>query len=121
VTPGRLAGGAGTAWGLLLLCAGPRLWRATAGRPPSRGAVVAVRLLGLRHLAQGAAQVADPSRFRDACVLVDLVHSGSMLAVGARVRSARRPALLSAFVSATAAATTLLETPPATHHTLGAS
>jgi hypothetical protein len=65
--------------------------------------------------------VADPTRFRDAYILVDLVHSGSMLVVAALVGSARRPALLSAFVSTAAAATTLLESPDATPRTLGAS
>ncbi|MBP2416752.1 hypothetical protein ACFFOM_19915 [Microlunatus capsulatus] len=104
---GRAAGLAGLAWGALLLARGDGLWRTVAGRAPSEveGGVVAV--LGARHLGQGLLQVAAPTRLTGLWLLTDLAHAASMVALAVADPGRRRPALVSAAVSATTAVAAL--------------
>jgi len=102
----RTAGALGVAWGALLLERGETTWGRVAGRPPTSADLVGVRVLGLRHLVQGAAQVAAPQRLRRLFVAVDVVHALTMLALAGADERRRRPAVLSAVVALASAATT---------------
>ena len=91
----RLIGLAGAAWGGVLLVWGDDLWRAVERRDPGDTERLVTRVLGVRHLAQGLAQVAAPSALRGPVVVVDALHAASMLPVVLVDPGHRRAALLS--------------------------
>ncbi|MEO7446799.1 MAG: hypothetical protein ABI336_00890 [Humibacillus sp.] len=104
----RLIGLAGAAWGGVLLVWGDDLWRAVERRDPGDAERLVTRVLGVRHLVQGLAQVAAPSALRGP-VVVDALHAASMLPLALVDPGYRRPALLSgglALLSAIATAST---------------
>jgi hypothetical protein len=105
----RLAGAVGAVWGAVLLTRGRPLWRAVDGDAPGRVDEVGMLVLGARHLAQGAYQMARPGRHRKALMGVDVVHALSMVALAAVNPPRRRPALVSA--AAAVAAATLTAAP----------
>jgi hypothetical protein len=105
--PVRAAGGLGVLWGLLLLGRGPGVWRATTGKAPMPVDRLAIDVLGLRHLAQGSAQVVAPTRMRRAFVAIDLIHVLTMLPVAVADERRRRPAALTCTVALASAITTL--------------
>ncbi len=96
----------GVGWGALLLTRGPQVWSRVAGSPPGEVDEMALRVLGARHLAQGAFQTLAPTHFQRLFVAVDVIHTATMLALAAVDPSRRRPALLTAAVAAASAATT---------------
>ncbi len=100
----RSVGGFGVAWGAVLLAGVGRFRRVVQDRPPSRGEMFAVRVLGARHLAQGTAEAIAPRRGRRLWPFVDLTHAASMVALAAVDPDRRRPALVSAGVAALGAA-----------------
>ena len=103
----RAAGLLAATWGALLLTRGDALWQAVDGGSATPVDELALRALGARHLAQGAAQAIAPDRLQRAFIAVDLIHAATMLALAAADPGRRRPALLTAGVAAASAATTL--------------
>lgn len=103
------AGLGNLAWGGFLLLTGELLWQDLTGRTPSASERVVVRVLGVRHLAQGLAQVAAPDALPWLWRFMDLSHAGSMVPVVALDRRRRRPATVSAAVSLASA---LVSAPP---------
>ncbi len=103
----RGAGLLGTAWGVVLLTRGRKVWAAVEDSLPGPVDEVAISLLGVRHLLQGAAQLSAPARFQRTFVAVDVIHAATMLALAAADRGRRRPALLSAGVAAASAVVTV--------------
>jgi hypothetical protein len=102
----RASGIAASVWGTLLLVRGRELWLLLDGEPLPVDEV-AIRILGLRHLVQGVAQAAMPSRFRRLCIGIDVAHAGSMFWLAAVDERRRRPALATAGAALGAAALTL--------------
>ncbi len=102
----RAVGAGGLAWGALLLARGDELWRTVQGGAPGEAEELAVRVLGGRHVAQGAVQLVAPRASSGAAVLVDGLHAATMVAVAARSASRRRAAALSGSVALTGAALT---------------
>lgn len=99
----RVAGAAAVLWGGLLLARGRDVWLAVDRRPPGEVDELAITVLGLRHLAQGGAQLVAPDRFHRVFVGVDVLHAASMVALAAVDEPRRRPALVSAAAAAAAA------------------
>lgn len=99
----RVLAGAHCAFAVLLLAQPPAVLRAVAGDqdvPPSW----IIRILGVRTLAQGAAEFLRPRR--DVLVLgvtVDLAHAATMVAAAAVWPHYRRAALISAGGATTSA------------------
>jgi hypothetical protein len=102
----RASGVAGAVWGAVLLAVGGRLWTVVAGRPPAEVDELAVRVLAVRHLVQGAAQASAPALDQRLFLGVDVVHAASMVWLAAVDEQRRRPALVSAVVAVGAAALT---------------
>ena len=109
----RTAGAGNLAWGGFLLLSGDLLWRDLTGRAPSSTEQRVIQVLGVRHAAQGLAQVVAPGSLRRLWRAVDLGHAASMLPLVALDPRRRRPAvitavasLLSALVAPSAAAVT---------------
>ena len=98
----RPVGLAGLGWGALLLWRGPQLFRSVEGRPPSQGERDAVTVLGLRHAAQGLAQLVAPHHLGRLYAAVDVLHMVSMVAVAVAAPVRRRSTLLSGTVAALA-------------------
>ncbi len=105
--PVRAPGTLGVTWGIALLARGRLGWCAVAGGPPTDVDLLAVRVLGVRHLAQGTVQVLVPNRMRAALVVVDLLHVLTMLPVAVLDERRRRPAALTAAVALASAGLTL--------------
>jgi hypothetical protein len=99
----RILAGAHLAQAGVLLAQPPNLMRGIAGHgrvPPSWVG----RLLGLRLLAQGAAEIMHPDRgLLRVGVAVDLTHAATMLAAGRIWPRYRRAALISAGCAAASA------------------
>ncbi|MEO8907869.1 MAG: hypothetical protein ABI310_07290 [Microbacteriaceae bacterium] len=75
------------------------------------GVVAVMRVLGARHLLQGAATLRTQSDFiRRLGGAVDVVHALSMVGLGVAMESHRRAALADAAVAATFAGTEFLVT-----------
>ncbi len=91
-------------WGAGLLWRGDALWASTAGRPPDDIEAAAIRVLGLRHLAQGLFQLALPGRLTTALIAVDLLHAASMVPLVLADSPRRQPALVSAGIALSNAA-----------------
>lgn len=104
----RFAGVAGVLWGGLLLRRGRAVWLALDRRPPSEVDELATTVLGLRHLAQGGAQLITPDRFQRLFVAVDVLHALSMVALAAADERRRRPALVTGSAAAAAALLTVV-------------
>ncbi len=84
------------AWGALLLAA-PRSLLALCHGDRSRPVVVAVRILGARHVAESVVMTAEHDRSPPPwMVAVDAAHAGSMLLLAAASPRLRRAALASA-------------------------
>lgn len=78
--------------GLCQLLRPQPLYRAVTGAPPSRDAVVVMRVLGARHLVQ-ALLLARAGRTWHRCgALVDLAHAATMVAVACGGPRWRKPA-----------------------------
>lgn len=91
----RVSGGLALLWGAVLLARGRDVWVAVDDRAPTRVDERALRVLGVRHLMQGGAQVVAPARFQRLFIAVDVAHAVSMVAVAAVDERRRRPALVS--------------------------
>lgn len=102
-TAGRAAGSVNAAWGTGLLLGDDALWRRLTGRGVSPVERRVVRVLGVRHLAQGTVQLVAPTRAEGVWAATDLAHAASMLVLAALDPGRRRPALVSAAVSAVTA------------------
>lgn len=90
--------------GLLIPRSVVPLWGAD---PRSERVVVVARVLGARHLAQGALLAAHPTRRADiVSAAVDLLHGLTMVALAAASPRFRRPAATSACVAVTFASLT---------------
>ena len=106
---GVVLGAVRAGWGLVLLAAPGRVLR-LAGAPEGRvdggrgGATAVVRVLGCRHVAQGAVAVGCWPGWRRAAVAADVAHATSMVALGAAGRRWRGPALADALVATAFAA-----------------
>lgn len=100
---GRAAGLANVAWGAALLVGDDALWRRLTGRSLTGDERRVVQVLSVRHLAQGVVQLAVPTRLEGLWAATDLAHAVSMLALAATDPGRRRPALVSALVSAATA------------------
>jgi hypothetical protein len=100
----RVAGAVGFAWGAALLVSPEKVWRGVARRECSDDERLAARLLGLRHLGQGAAELLAPRQSRRPAALVDTAHAVSMIALAALRREYARVALASADVALALAA-----------------
>lgn len=89
-------------WGAVLVTAPSLTLRALGGRP-GHGAVLVVRLLGVRHLAQAALSRLVPPTGRALAVAVaaDAAHAASMAALSVAARRWRRPARRDAVIAAT--------------------
>ena len=103
----RLVGAAGVAWGAVLLTRGDEVWRSVEGRSPGGAEDGALRVLGVRHVVQGLAQVVAPRATAPVAVAVDVVHAASMAALAAVSPSRRRAAAVTGGVSLLGAALTL--------------
>lgn len=91
----------------MLLVRARRVWRAVTGESPTPGDLLAVRALGVRHLAQGTVQAVAPTRMWGAFVAIDLAHVLTMLPVAALDERRRRAAALTCAVALASATTTL--------------
>lgn len=116
LAPIREAGLLGVAWGVILLTQGREVWSLVEGTSPAEIDKVAIRLLGARHLGQGAAQLIGPGHFQRTFVTVDVIHAATMLAVAVVDRDRRRAALLTAGVAAASAAITIAVRGRDEHH-----
>jgi hypothetical protein len=104
----RVSGILASVWGAVLLSAGRDVWRRVDGRwPPSSADDAAVRLLGARHLVEGALQAAMPSRFHRLYLNIDLMHAASMFWLAAVDERRRRPAVVSGAGALVVAALTM--------------
>ncbi len=105
--PVRAAGALGIGWGIALLGRGGPIWHEVTGEPPTRVDLLALRALGLRHVAQGSIQAVAPTRARGAFVAIDLLHVLTMLPLAVVDERRRRAATLTGAVALANAATTL--------------
>jgi hypothetical protein len=85
------------AWALFLLGGAARLLR-SLGSPVTAAGIRVVRVLGIRHLLQAAAQAAGKGRGRVGA-LVDSLHGISMLVLATVDTKRRRAALVDAAVA----------------------
>jgi len=95
----RVLGTVGAVGGGVLLLAPRRALTALHVDPGLPLIVGATRVLGARHLAQGAALALLPRRLPSAVAVVDAVHAASMLALAADSSRYRRGATISAAVA----------------------
>ncbi len=102
----RVNGGLGIVWGTALLAGGPRIWLLLTGAQPDQVDQVAVRVLGIRHLGQGAVQLLVPRRFHRIMIAADVLHAASMTALAVRDRGRRTPAVVTTGVALLSAAVT---------------
>jgi hypothetical protein len=72
------------------------VWLAVDGRPPTEVDEVAIRVLGVRHVAQGLFQAVLPLRLDPLFVAVDLVHAATMVPLVLGDDRRRRPAIVTA-------------------------
>ncbi len=86
-------------WGTALFVYPDAVWTRVAGRGCDDDERLVTQVLGLRHLAQGLAQVAAPGAVRGPAALVDACHALTMMALAARRREYAPPALASAAVA----------------------
>jgi hypothetical protein len=87
-------------WGSACLLIPARL-TAAAGGPVDRRATDVARVLGVRHLVQGAVSVARPTPpVLRAGAAIDLLHSASMVVLGGFDRGRRRLAWTDAVIAA---------------------
>ncbi|WP_323097438.1 hypothetical protein [Intrasporangium sp. YIM S08009] len=100
----RVAGAAGTAWGAVLFTCPDEVWQRVTGRGCTADEQLVTQLLGLRHLAQGIAELVAPGVVRRPAALVDVSHALSMVGLAAWRREYARPALASAGVALAGAA-----------------
>lgn len=99
VTPRWFAAGR-LVWGIALLVAPRRIYRAASGSAGTSGTAAVVRVLGVREAAQASLGLAAPTPFVLAAgATVDGIHALSMLAVAALSRRRRRPAVAAAGVA----------------------
>ncbi len=75
------------------------VWQRVAGRGCSADEQLVTQLLGLRHIAQGVAEVVAPRAVRRPAALVETAHAVSMVALAAWRREYAPPALASAAVA----------------------
>ena len=87
-----------TRWGALLTAAPGRVLAGLPGVRPTPGTVAIARLLGARHLTQGAAALAGSQLARGAW-WVDAAHAASMLVLAAASPAHRRVAGADAMVA----------------------
>lgn len=99
----RLTGLGSAIWGAALLWRGEAVWTAVAGRSPDEIEGTAIRVLGIRHLAQGTFELVLPGRLSAALIAIDLLHATSMLPLAIANSPRRRPALISAGFAASSA------------------
>jgi hypothetical protein len=98
--PGRpVAAVLGAVWGAALLIRPNQVLRAAGADPGLTGAVVAARVLGVRHLAQAAALAARPADVARPAIATDGLHAASMLGLALLAPRYRRAALASALVA----------------------
>ncbi len=98
----RPVGLVGLGWGAVLLWRGSELFRSVEGRAPSEGEQDAIAVLGLRHAAQGLAQLVAPHHLGHLYAGIDVLHAASMVAVAVAAPVRRRSALVSGGVAALA-------------------
>ena len=97
-------------YGVALICT-PGLLIGVTGQRPGRRACAVARVLGVRHLVQAAVTVAAQRSCSGSTTVlgggavVDLLHAGSMVALGVTDARARRAALNDAVVETGFAAT----------------
>ena len=84
-------------WALFLLKAPPRLLR-SLGAPSTGYGIKVVRVLGVRHLLQAAAQACGSGRYRGGA-LIDLLHGLSMLLLAVIDAERRRVEVVDAAVA----------------------
>jgi hypothetical protein len=84
-------------WALFLLGAPPRLLQ-SLGAPSTGYGLKLVRVLGVRHLLQAAAQTGGGRHYRDGA-LIDLLHALSMLLLAAVNAGRRRAAVVDAAIA----------------------
>ena len=99
----RTVGAVGAGWGLALLARGDDLWTAVHGTAPTRSERAVVDILAARHLLQGGAQVLAPRLTRSPAVLVDVIHTATMVGVAVWSPRYRKVALVTAAVASTGA------------------
>lgn len=103
----RLLGLAEAGWGLAVLGRPAALWDAAGGGQMEEVDRAALRILGLRHLAQGAWRAVLPQLGRRGLMGLDLLHAASMLPLIGRPGPRQGPARLTALLAVlTAAAAT---------------
>lgn len=99
----RVLGGATCSLGLVLVSSPGRVGQLVAGRGHVPSSWI-TRMLGVRYLVQGTAQLVRPGQAVLApSAAVDLLHGGTMLALAAGSSNYRRPAVISACVAAASA------------------
>jgi hypothetical protein len=87
-----------TGWAILLIGLPPR-FMPSLGLPEHGLGATVVRVLGLRHLVQAAAQVDGGSRARRIGVVLDFAHGTTMLLLGGVDARRRRATFLDAAVA----------------------
>ncbi len=102
----RLVGASGLAWGAVLLTRGDEVWRRVEGVPPTEVDEVAMRVLGGRHVVQGAVQLVAPRASSGVVVAVDVLHAASMGALAVASSTRRRAALVTGGAALVSAALT---------------
>jgi hypothetical protein len=100
VLPGRLLSGVRLGWAAILIATPAAVIDAIGGQANSTTVTVA-RILGARHAAQGAIELAAGSRWRHAGSMVDAAQSITAAGLGALDASWRRLALTDAAIAAT--------------------
>ena len=96
-------------WGIALLAAPQKVFRAASGAAGTRGATDIVRVLGLRETSHAAIAIAAPTApVVAAGAAVDGIHALSMVGLAAASSRYRRPALLSAAIATCASAAGLM-------------
>lgn len=100
----RFVGTIGIAWGAVLFAFPEEVWQRVAGRGCSQDEQLVTQVLGLRHLAQGLAEVVAPVAVRRPAAAVDAAHALSMLALAVWRPDYAPPALASAAVALAGAA-----------------
>lgn len=99
----RLTGVGAALWGVALLWRGHQMWKGLTGRSPGDLEAAAIRVLGIRHLAQGVFEAIMPGRLARTLIFTDLLHAASMLPAAIAGPQRRKPTLLSAAFAASSA------------------
>ncbi len=95
----RLLGLAEASWGLVLLARPRETWDAAGGGEPEAVDRSAMRILGVRHLAQGAWRACLPQLGRRGLIGLDLLHAASMVPLISRPGPRQGPARLTALLA----------------------